>query len=606
MKSPNPAETLQRTAIEHEQHGRLKEASACWREAARLQPGEPELQYHLADALRKLQKWAEAETVMRRLLRLRPEQADFHYKLGILCQEQRKWPQAIAAFQQALRLQPDYVQAANNLGLLLRDEKRFTEAEAAFRQALQARPDAVDVQWNLAILLLSLGRFQEGWSLYGARLLQSEHPWRIVPPGLPFPMWRGEPLAGRSLLVLPEQGFGDQIQFCRCLAPLKAGGASRITLVCPPALAPLFATLAGVDRLLPATPDMEYPPHDYWVHLLSIPGHLETMPKAIPYLRPPEGYTAKWRPLLAMEGLRVGLAWRGSPTHRNDANRSLPGLATLAPLWKTPNVVFIGLQKGAGEQEARQPPARQPLPYLGDRIGDFADTAAIIGMLDLVITIDSALAHLAGALGKPCWVMLPARGADWRWQHGRDDSVWYGPGLRLFRQSQAGSWSDVVRKMADELTRLTREMAAAWNDQGVQLAMCGRFPEAEAAFRQVLRIQPDHADALGNLGNLLQQNGRHAEAETAYREALRAQPRHAGAWHNLGNLLQARERYAEAETAYRNALRIQPGDVELHNNFGNLLHRQKRFAEAETAYRQALRLQPGDTRCPTAHTKPTR
>ncbi|MBF0128219.1 MAG: pilus assembly protein PilF, partial [Magnetococcales bacterium] len=248
-----------------------------------------------------------------------------------------------------------------------------------------------------------------------------------------------------------------QIQFCRFVPALKGLGVRHLTLVCHPALVPLFGSLAGVDRLIADWGATEYPPHDFWIFLLSLPDRLgtteETIPVAIPYLRPPADRLSHWRNRLAgLRGLRVGLVWRGDPDHPNDRNRSLPGLTRLAPLWSVPETTFISLQKGRGEQEALPPPPDQPLLHLGGEIRDFADTAAIVAHLDLVITIDSAVAHLAGALGKRCWILLATPKTDWRWQLDRADSPWYPETTRLFRQSRPGDWSEVVSRVAQEMT----------------------------------------------------------------------------------------------------------------------------------------------------------
>jgi hypothetical protein len=197
------------------------------------------------------------------------------------------------------------------------------------------------------------------------------------------------------------------------------------------------------------------PPHDYWTFPLSLPLHfnttVETIPAALPYLSAPPERLSRWQKCLSMDGLKVGLVWKGSAAHINDANRSLPGLSTLAPLWSVPGVTFVSLQKGQGEDEAATPPTGQPVLHLGSDISDFADTAAIVSQLDLVICIDTAIAHLAGALNKPCWVLLPALGTDWRWLQERSDSPWYPDAMRLFRQTKSGDWTSTIDDVAREL-----------------------------------------------------------------------------------------------------------------------------------------------------------
>ncbi|MBF0297047.1 MAG: glycosyltransferase family protein [Magnetococcales bacterium] len=418
-------------------------AEAAYREALRLDPGHAEGFYNLGVALTALQRIGEAEAACREATRLQPRLADAHYNLGVLLEEQQRLDEAEAAWRETLAVQPDHPEAWYNLGVLLRERGQDGDAEAAFRRALHARPDFPDALWDLSLLLLAQERFAEGWSGFDARLDPNKSNLKLPPVRLPFPQWRGEPLAGRSLMILPEQGFGDQLQFCRYVPLLKQAGADMVTLVCPAPLVPLFVTLAGVDRVVAEADRETCPPHDFWIHLLSLPHRLgAVLPNTLPYLRAPEDRLAFWKGRLPEAGRRVGLAWRGNPSHPNDRWRSLPGLETLTPLWSIPGLTFISLQK---ESFATAP--ELPLLQTGDAWRDFADTAAIVAQLDLVITIDSAVAHLAGALGIPCRVLLPARGVDWRWGRKKSASVWYPEIMQLIQQSQPENWSDVVDKL---------------------------------------------------------------------------------------------------------------------------------------------------------------
>ena len=231
---------------------------------------------------------------------------------------------------------------------------------------------------------------------------------------------------------------------------------SRLTLVCTPALATLLKRAEGVDEVILVSEAYSLPYHDYWTFPLSLPLRfattVESIPNALPYLSALPEQLDKWRGRLPAGMLKVGLVWKGSPGHKNDANRSLPGLSLLAPLWSVPGVAFVSLQKGPGEEEAENPPDNQPIVNLGAEIQDFSDTAAIVAQLDLVICIDSAIAHLTGALNKPCWLFLPAIGSDWRWLRGRTDSPWYPYVVRLFRQTKAGDWSATIGEVAIALT----------------------------------------------------------------------------------------------------------------------------------------------------------
>ncbi|MBF0127455.1 MAG: tetratricopeptide repeat protein [Magnetococcales bacterium] len=438
---------------------RHTEAEDCYRQALIFRPDHVEVHNHLGLLLTRLGRLSEAEAVLRQALRSQPGHVGVCNNLGFNYFLRKEDDLAEAAFREALRGQPDFAPAHRNLGVLLKERHRFAEAETALRMALKHQPDYADAQGALGLLYLAMGRFSEGWPLFEARFHPECDARDSIPLQADFPMWRGEVLTGKSLLLIPEQGYGDQIQFCRFYSILKSKGLSRLTLIAQPALAALLRGLTGVDQVIEPDPAGRYPSHDYWAFPLSLPYRLQTteesIPATLPYLRAPEERLSRWRHLpQTRPGWRVGLAWKGSPIHRNDANRSLPGLAVLAPLWSVPGMAFVSLQKGSGEEEGKNPPPDQPLLHLGGEIRDFADTAAMVTRMDLVITIDSALAHLAGALGKPCWVLLPARGVDWRWMFQRSDSPWYPGVMRLFRQTQPDDWSEVVEQVRVALTRL--------------------------------------------------------------------------------------------------------------------------------------------------------
>lgn len=460
-------------------------ALACFERAVTLDADLAEAWANLAWLLGPTGDALRTRACYERSLALRPDLAAVHLNFGAWLMAGRELEEAERHFSQATVLEPAAAGGWSNLGGLYAAWGRDAEAEGCCRQALLRDPDHAMARINLAYVLLRQGRWDQGWPLLEARdwyaALQSR---------LACPRWRGEPLGGRHILVGPEAGFGDVIQFSRYAGLLRARGAGRITLLCAPPLVPLLATLQGVDEVrswdLPADPSW-----DLWVPLLSLPGQMGTQVDSIPtahsYLQAPDDRRLRWRDwwrqieLLAgseeeahrnRNTARVGLVWRGSPGFENDAERSLPGLATLRPLWDVPGVQFVSLQKGAGEDEALHPPAGQELVAAGHLIHDFADTAALIESVDLLITVDTSAAHLAGALGKPCWVLLPAYMTDWRWLQGRDDSPWYPGVLRLFRQSSRADWSPVIAAIARALhARVHGEQPLA---QTASLTACRR------------------------------------------------------------------------------------------------------------------------------------
>jgi Flp pilus assembly protein TadD len=449
---------------------RLGEAEQQHRQAIALKPESASAHTNLGLLLQQLERFDEAEQHQRRALDFAPRSAAIHSNLGNLLARRGHETQAEALLRKALAIDPNWAAAHCNLGVLLADQLRDAEAEPHFRRALELRPAYPLAQLDLSCLLLAQGRFEEGWRLHEAR-----HDPALVDNGIPapnvdLPRWRGEPLMGKSLLFWPEQGLGDQIQFCRYVPRLKALGAARITLVCQKPLVALFSTLAGADAVIGAdvidnafhVDEGTLADHDYWTFPLSAPSllrtDLTTLPEvAIPYLRAPARPAQNLANASAAHSLHVGLVWRGNPRHNNDAERSLPSVHALAPLWSVPGVRFTSLQAGSVGLAANVPIDGQPLAHIGHELRDFADTAAALETLDLLICVDTSIAHLAGAMGKPCWVMLPHRKTDWRWLRDRDDSPWYPIGMRLFRQSRRGDWAEVMERVRVALLLTSHE-----------------------------------------------------------------------------------------------------------------------------------------------------
>lgn len=452
---PGALHALNSLALARERLGQTAQAEAVYRQALVLLPDDATLHTNLGLLLETAGRFAEAEAEQRRALQLAPDSAEIHSNLAGLLQKCGAEAEAESLYRAAIRLQPDFATGHSNLGVLLTDAGQAAAAESCFRQALAIEPGHLQARMNLGQLLLQQGRFAEGWPLYEGRqfvYLKGGSGPMVHPPRCP--QWQGEPLAGKRIVVMPEQGLGDEIQFVRYLPWLKAQGPAQLTLACRANQKALLATLDGPDcvvSLEEAGPYLDS--HDYWVFLLSLPLHagttLATIPATTPYLSPDPLRLAGMAPRLAGAGLRVGLVWRGNPKHSNDAERSLPGLEVLAPLWEIAGVHFFSLQKSA---ESLVVPANQPLTDLGPAIGDFADTAAILCQLDLLIAVDTSVAHLAGALGVPCWLLLPCYKTDWRWLLERRDSPWY-PSLRLFRQVRRGDWQAPVAALAEELRR---------------------------------------------------------------------------------------------------------------------------------------------------------
>ncbi|MBS0362633.1 MAG: hypothetical protein JSR98_14750 [Proteobacteria bacterium] len=385
-----------------------------------------EEQYQRGAALQKEGRWAEATEVYRPLA-ARVLTLKLAANLGVCLGELGQFDEAAHFLGLAAGHAKQDPAVRRLAGVAFADAGDLARAEQELLAARALAPDDAEVKMALCGFYLSVGRYAEGWPLMEARVgLHSN----VVPPiALPYPEWRGEPLDGRSILVWVEQGFGDKIQMARFAASLKARGAGRVTLGCPPALTHLFTTLDGVDDLVTVAvrQSVEVKPHHLWTRYFSLPNRLgvtlETLPNA-PYLAAPADRRGGWagfRPDADLGGRRVGLVWQASPTGFNAANKGL------APV-DAQRLLDLGAVSLHPEDTGA---------------ADFADTAAILETLDLVISIDTSVAHLAGAMGKPCWTLLPALKCDWRWLRGRSDSPWY-PSLRLYRQSRPRDWASVI------------------------------------------------------------------------------------------------------------------------------------------------------------------
>lgn len=481
--SPLPTEDARSEAEERFRAGvgflkKGDDASAedCFREALRIAPDLAGPAANLGYLLDRRGNREEAETYLRRAIELDPNCLEATLNLGALLTVGKRFKEAEATCMKAIALRPESPQPWSNLGVLYAGMKREAEAEQCHRTAMALDTGHLASRFNLAYLLLRQGRYAEGWECLEARRWYAGFAARM-----PCPRWQGEPLADKSLLIGYEAGHGDMIQFVRYAAVLRGQNPKSIELVCHPALKTLFAGQCGIDRVYAFDEDIPDPGWDYWTPPLSIPHYcgttLDTISATIPYLLAPPQRIAFWRPRLPVAGPKVGLVWKGNPRFENDADRSLPFLETLAPLGGVPGIHFVSLQKGAGEDEAAHPPPGMRLINLGPELKDFADTAAVVSQLDLVISVDTAVAHLAGALGIPCWILLPDYQTDWRWLKDRDDSPWYPGVARLFRQTRMGEWDEVVVRLCETLkAQLPNPSAAASGHLGINALAKGNGP----------------------------------------------------------------------------------------------------------------------------------
>lgn len=463
-------------------NGNPAPALQLFQQALRLKPSDPDLYHGLGTAMRLTGHRDEAILTLHGALRIDPTHKPALYDLGLMYREkgdyaqsekfmqraaayanahgesrfeaelqravalfkQDRLPEAERWFHRAGLLNPNDPRPFINVAMIYRTWGHLAAAEKWLRQAIAVSPESAEAHWNLANLLLVKGELTEGFA---------EYEWRFRRPGrgareVAIARWAGEPLAGKTILLLAEQGLGDVIHFSRFVPDFAARGA-RVVLEVHPGLETLLATVPGISEII--TLGSALPAADFYcpmmsaAHVLGIT--LETIPAPIPYVSVPSSAKA---PKLLGEGLRVGIVWRGNPKHENDQFRSVP-LSTLEPILRVQGATFYSLQVGQGLDEIERLPPEIQIRDLRAELTDFATTAAVIAQLDVIITVDTAVAHLAGALGKTVFVLI-ARGNDWRWMHGRADSPWY-PSLRLYRQVPHREWGGPVRQIATELTK---------------------------------------------------------------------------------------------------------------------------------------------------------
>jgi tetratricopeptide (TPR) repeat protein len=473
-----------------QEQGKLTEAQECYQQALRLRPDFAEAHNNLGNVLRELGQFEAAQASYQQALRLEPVYAEAHNNLGVILQkqgqiedavanyqqalyhkpdfaeahnnlgnvlqEQGQLAEAQASLQQALRLKPDYAEAHNNLGVVLQEQGQLAEALASYQEALRLQPDYAKAHVNLGVAWLLRGNFEQGWPGYEWRWQCKEYSLRRFPQ----PPWDGSPLQGQTILLWAEQGLGDTLQFIR-YAPLVQARGGCVLLACQPPLLPLLSHCLGIDRLLPLGSAL--PRFDVWASLMSLPGmlgtSLATIPAPVPYLFADAELVGQWRQeLSSISAFKIGIAWDANPKLRRFNQKRCIPLAEFAPLGRWDGVCLFSLQKGPGAEQLRMLGGQFLVTDLGSRLdegsGAFMDTAAVMQSLDLVITADISIAHLAGGLGVPVWVALPFA-SEWRWLREREDSPWY-PSMRLFRQQERGNWTGVFERIAAALRqRLT-------------------------------------------------------------------------------------------------------------------------------------------------------
>ncbi len=442
------ADELYKKGIELQDKGQIEEAISYYQKAIGQNPNHAGAYYNLGVAFQEKELIDQAILHYEIAIGLKQDFIDAHHNLGVAFKEKGQFDDALICFQRVLQLKEDHAGAYYNVGNVLVAKGSFDEAMKFYLKAIELEPENADAHWNTALLNLLSGNFGEGWKGYEWR-------WKLkgVMAGRQFsqPLWDGSDMNGRTILLYAEQGFGDTLQFIR-YAPLVAKRGAKVAVECQKELTALLGNVKGIERIIPhgeALPefDVHYP-------LLSLPlifnTTLQNLPAEIPYISADPSLVLRWGARIASNNgqFKIGLVWSGDPGLKNDSSRSC-SLDIFSPLAHSDHITFYSLQKGEASAQANNPPKDMKLIDYAEEIKDFSDTAALIQNLDLVISVDTAVAHLAGAMGKPVWTLLPFV-PDWRWMLNREDSPWY-PTMRLFRQPAPGDWESVMNRIEEVL-----------------------------------------------------------------------------------------------------------------------------------------------------------
>jgi FKBP-type peptidyl-prolyl cis-trans isomerase 2 len=431
--------------------GLYDDAINSYRETIRLNPNHAGAFFNLGVALQEKGHVDHAIIHYEIAIGLNQNFTEAHYNLGIAFKDKGQTDEAVDCFQRALQLNPNHAGAYYNFGGILVSRGKYEEAMQCYRKALELKPDYAEAEWNIALINLLQGKFGEGWKGYEWR-------WQLkgvaVTRTFSQPLWDGSDITGSSLLLYAEQGFGDTIQFIR-YAPLVARQGAKVIIECQKELTALLQSVEGIQKVVAYGESL--PNFDVQCPLLSLPmifgTTIENIPARIPYVTANANSVQQWTDKILKNAskLNVGLVWSGDPDNSKIRDKSFP-LDTFLPLTNIDNISFYSLQKGNSAKEVINPSGGMRVIDYTEEIADFSDTAALIQSLDLIISIDTAVAHLAGALGKPVWTLLPFA-PDWRWLLEREDSPWY-PTMRLFRQPSPGDWESVIVRVKEALKAL--------------------------------------------------------------------------------------------------------------------------------------------------------
>ena len=538
-------------------------------------------------------------------LRLKPDDTDTLINYGNLLNKTGKRAEAIAHYQKVLKQMPDHAKALCNIGKTAFDQGELDLSLYYYGEALKSDPVYAEAHFNRAVSLLMQNDFTNGWKAYEWRFERSNAR-RVYPHHIGGKRWRGEELASKKLLIHCEQGFGDVIQFSRLLHQLDPLGGRLLFEVQAP-LMPLFEDWTMIEKLLVFDPEKPaQQAYDYYCPLLSLNYVMNFSPERLHnsalYIHPPVDRMHRWRHISDGPGIRVGIVWQGSET---DPRRQCR-LQEFVSLLAIDGVTFFSLQTGESVRQLQSLPKSLTIMDCGSQFRDFGDTAAVISQLDLVISIDTATAHLAGAMGKRVWIILP-KVPDWRWGLNGDRTFWY-PSALLFRQKIEESWTQPVSAVVEALEKMlqknqagkdtqstgsvSKETIEEWFNQAVSLFQKGRLSDAATLFQKITQRSPDFKEAHFNLGLIFQQLGQLREAEARYQDAIELGMKTPQVFNNLGVLFEQEQKYDEALALFHKASTLDSGIGDSFYNAGTIQLRFKELIKAKSYFQRAIQCNP--------------
>ena len=590
--TPNEhADQLNEEGIQWLHKNNFEKALNCFEKAIQMDPYHAYAFCNIGRICYEKGQYDNAVEFFEKAISIHPKLPEAFSNLGLTLHRLNQMDKAIECYQRALEINPNYPIACHNMGYTLEKLGQLTESIQWYEKAIAISPDYIYAHSNLAMTLLLAGQYKKGFLEYEWRFKNDD----AEPRDFQSIPWDGRSFVNKRLLIYPEQGYGDSIQFIRYVPLVKKRGGTVI-LETHKYLMPLFQNLPYIDEfVIHGEPPS---PVDYHVAIASLPHifgtTLETIPNQIPYLfRPDNEKSIIVQTIEMMDGFRVGISWSGSPIHKNNQNRSC-SLSLFYQLSQIKSVVLFSIQKGPACDDLKQS-SQVPVVDLSDLINNFSDTATAIFHMDLIISVDTATAHLAGAMGKPTWIMIP-HAPDWRWMLDRDDSPWY-PSIRLFRQSEPGDFKSVMKNIQQALCDILDnpyafEFISKSNKTGIHLFNQKRLKDSIYIYKRLSHIFPNIDFLHSNLGVAYLEKNLLEMALHEFKTAQSLAPDNPKIDRLVGNAYRRLGKFDRAMTHFNKALERNPDDADIFNEIGMLNEKCAKLDDAIHSYKKAIALKP--------------